>query len=68
MISNSVLSTTFLYEAMNTADCDSRVGLVVVTWNDTFGIGGSKIASQRRAAHGSSVSISWGRPPDSIDR
>ncbi len=60
MISNSVLFTTFLYEAMNTADCDSRIGLVVVTWNATFGIGGSKIARQRRVAHSNSVPISWG--------
>jgi hypothetical protein len=67
MISNSMLFATFLHGAIDTAVCTPRIGLVVMTWNDTFGIGDSKIARYRRAAHGSSVPISWGRPPDSIE-
>jgi hypothetical protein len=66
MISNSMLFATFLHGAIDTVICAPRIGFVVMTWNDTFGIGDSKMARDRRVAHGSSVPISWGRPPDSV--
>jgi hypothetical protein len=67
MISKSMLFAAFLHGAINTAVYKPRIGLVVMTWNDTFGIGDANMALYRSAAHGSSVPISWGRPPDSIE-